>query len=310
VKLTRAITRSVDDLYRGTRQVAKGDFSHQIPVRGEHQLSELATSFNHMSTKILELIGEVKKKEKLEAELEIAREVQLRLFPKSVPKLETLEIAAVCLPGRVVSGDYYDYVRLDDRWTVIALGDVSGKGASAALLMASIQSALHAQLKFSGASSHPVWSTATLMELLSQQLYENTPPEKYATFFCSVYDDETGRLTYTNAGHLKPILVRDGQATTLEGEGMVAGLLPNVKYEQQDVLLRPGDLVAIFSDGIPEANDAAEQEFGEARLAEQLVQQTRKPLDNIIAVVTRTVEKWIHDPEGRDDLTLLLLRKL
>jgi sigma-B regulation protein RsbU (phosphoserine phosphatase) len=310
LRLTRAITRSVDDLYRGTLQVAQGDFSHQIPVRGQHQLSELATSFNGMTAKIRQLIGEVKKKEKLDAELEIAREVQLRLFPKSVPKLKTLEMAGVCIPGRVVSGDYYDYVRLDDRWTAIALGDVSGKGVSAALLMASIQSALHAQLKFNGASSHSVLSTATLMALISQQLYENTPPEKYATFFCSVYDDETGRLTYTNAGHLKPILVRDGQAIALEGDGLVAGLLPNVKYEQQDVLLRTGDLLAVFSDGIPEAEDAAEQEFGEARLAELLVTQIDKPLDNIITVVTETVEKWIHDPEGRDDLTLLLLRKL
>jgi len=305
--LTRAITRSVDDLYRGTLRVAEGDFSHPIPVRGQHQLSDLATSFNGMTAKIRQLIGEVKKKEKLDAELEIAREVQLRLFPKSVPQLRTLEMAGVCIPGRVVSGDYYDYMRLDDRWTAIALGDVSGKGVSAALLMASIQSALHAQLKFSGAST--VRSTAALMALISQQLYENTPPEKYATFFCSIYDDETGRLTYTNAGHLKPILVRDGQAVALEGDGMVAGLLPNVTYQQQDVLLRSGDLLAIFSDGIPEAEDAAEQEFGEARLADLLVTQVDKPLDNIITVVTGAVEKWIHDPEGRDDLTLLLLRK-
>ncbi len=310
LRLTRAITRSVDDLYRGTLQVAQADFSHQIPVRGQHQLSELAASFNSMTLKIRQLIGEVKKKEKLDAELEIAREVQLRLFPKSVPKLKTLEMAGICIPGRVVSGDYYDYVRLGDRWTAIAVGDVSGKGVSAALLMASIQSALHAHLKFSEDSSDPVLSTATLMALISQQLYENTPAEKYATFFCSVYDDETGRLTYTNAGHLKPILVRDGRATTLEGDGMVVGLLPNVKYEQQDVLLRTGDLLAVFSDGIPEAFDAAEQEFGEARLSELLVIEMNKPLEKIIAAVTDTVKKWIHDPEGRDDLTLVLLRRL
>ena len=228
LRLTRAITQSVDDLYGGTLQVAEGDFSHQIPVRGQHQLSELATSFNTMTLKIRHLIGEVKKKEKLDAELEIARQVQMQLFPKAVPKLKTLEMTGICIPGRVVSGDYYDYVRLDGRWTAIALADVSGKGVSAALLMASIQSALHAQLKFSGASSHPV-STAALMEQISQQLYENTPDEKYATFFCSLYDDETGRLTYTNAGHLKPILVRDGKAIMLEGSDMVAGLLPDVK---------------------------------------------------------------------------------
>ena len=310
LRLSRAITRSVDDLYQGTLQVGQGDFSHQIPVRGEHQLSELATSFNTMTAKIRQLIGEVKKKEKLDAELEIAREVQTSLFPKSAPKLKSLLMAGVCIPGRVVSGDYYDYVKLDDRQTVVALGDISGKGVSAALLMASIQSALHAQLTFNGASAHPVLSTATLMGLISQQLYENTPPEKYATFFCSVYDDETGRLSYTNAGHLKPILVRDGKAIRLEGGGMVAGLLPDVKYEQQDVVLRTDDLLAIFSDGIPEAMDGTQQEFGEARLAELLVTEMDEPLDNIISVVTSAVGKWIHDPEGRDDLTLVLLRKL
>ncbi len=305
--LTRAITRSVDDLHRGTLRVASGDFTHPIPVRGKHQLSELATSFNSMSTRIHTLIGEVKRKEKLDAELEIARQVQLRLFPKSLPQLETLKMAGVCLPGRVVSGDYYDAVPLTNRRTAIALGDVSGKGVSAALLMASIQSALHAQLKFNSASGSEL-STATLTALIGQQLYENTPPEKYATFFLSIYDEATGRLTYTNGGHLKPILVRNGQATTLEGDGMVVGLLPNVKYEEQDIVLQHGDLLAIFSDGIPEAEDAQQQEFGEDRLAELLVANAAQPLDEIVKIVTATVEQWTHDPEARDDLTLLLLR--
>jgi sigma-B regulation protein RsbU (phosphoserine phosphatase) len=310
LRLSRTITQSVDDLYRGTLQVGQGDFSYQIPVRGRHQLSELASSFNTMTAKIRQLIGEVKKKEKLDAELEIAKEVQEGLFPKSAPKLKTLEMAAICIPGRVVSGDYYDYLRLDDRWTAIALADVSGKGVSAALLMASLQSALHAQLKFNGASSDRTFSTATLMARINQQLYENTPPEKYATFFCSAYDDETGRLIYTNAGHLSPILVRDGKAIRLEGGGTVAGLLPDLEFEQQDVFLRTADLLAIFSDGISEAMDAAQQEFGADRLADVLLSQTGKSLESIIAAVTSTVEKWIHDPEGRDDLTLVLLRKL
>lgn len=310
LRLSRAITVSADNLYRGTLQVGQGDFSHQIPVQGGHQLSELARSFNTMTAKVRQLIVEVKKKEKLDAELEIAREVQLSLFPKSAPKLKSLEIAGVCIPGRVVSGDYYDYASLDDRRTAIALGDVSGKGMSAALLVSSIQSALHAQMKSGGASPRPEFPTAAFVELLNEQLYENTPAEKYATFFLSVYDDETGRLSYTNAGHLTPILVRDGKAISVEGGGMVVGLLSGAKYEQQDVMLQTGDLVAIFSDGIPEAMDREQQEFGDARLAEVLVAQASKPLDGIITEVTGTVEKWIHDPEGRDDLTLVLLRKL
>lgn len=310
ISLIRTITRSVHDLYAGTQRVSKGEFSMPIPVRGKHQLSELAGSFNSMTTQVVRLLGEARKKEKLESELEIARQVQNRLFPRTVPKLKSLELAGICIPGRYISGDYYDFVRLDARWTAIALGDVSGKGVSAALLMASIQAALHAQLKFHSEAASPVLSTAALMALLSQQLYENTPPEKYATFFCSVYDDETGRLIYTNAGHLKPILVRAGKASGLEGEGMVAGLLPNVKYEQQEIQLESSDLLAVFSDGIPEAENQEGKEFGEDRLSDLLVENANKPLDEIIRIVTHGVDNWAADPDTRDDTTIVLARRL
>jgi sigma-B regulation protein RsbU (phosphoserine phosphatase) len=175
--------------------------------------------------------------------------------------------------------------------------------------MASIQSSLHTQLKFSGSSLSPSLSTAALMALISQQLYESTPPEKYATFFCSVYDDETGALRYTNCGHLKPILVRAGEAGTLEGDGMVLGLLPNVTYDQRETTLESGDLLAIFSDGIPEAEDGAAQEFGEARLGELLAQHAAEPLEQIIETVTAAVAAWAYDPDARDDTTLVLLRR-
>jgi len=308
ISLTRTITRSVHDLYQGTLQVAAGDFSHQIPVRGRHQLSDLANSFNGMIAQIQHYIGEMRKKEKLESELEIARQVQNRLFPRAVPELKTLELAGVCIPGRFVSGDYYDYLLLDSCSAAIALGDVSGKGVSAALLMASLQSALHARLKFGAGTPPSRLSTDPLMATVSQQLYENTPAEKYATLFCSIYDDETRTLRYTNAGHLKPILIRDGNASNLEGEGLVAGLLPKAKYEQQEFQVRPGDLIAIFSDGIPEAEDAQQQEFGEARLASLLTQHATKPLDEIIQIILNAIADWAHDPDARDDTTIVLAR--
>jgi sigma-B regulation protein RsbU (phosphoserine phosphatase) len=306
---TRAITRAVHELHQGTRFISAGDFEHQINVRGQNQLSDLAASFNGMTAQIRHYIGEMRKKEKLESELEIARQVQSRLFPRAIPELKTLELAAICLPGRVVSGDYYDFVRLDDHFTAIALGDVSGKGVSAALLMASIQSSLHAQLTFAGSAPNPSLSTATLMALISQQLYESTPPEKYATFFCSVYDEQTGVLRYTNCGHLKPILVRDGKSTEIDGDGMVVGLLPKVSYEQRELMMQKDDLVAIFSDGVPEAESVSEEEFGNDRLAALLVQNSSEPLDKIIQAITNAVEKWAHDPDARDDTTIVLLRK-
>lgn len=310
IGLTRTITRSVHDLYQGTQLVAAGDFSHQIPVRGDHQLSELATSFNSMTSKIRHYVGEMRKKDRLESEIEIARQVQARLFPRTVPQLRTLTMAGVCLPGRFISGDYYDFVRLDDQHTAIALGDVSGKGVSAALLMASIQSALHTQLRFSGTDQNPSLSTATLMALISQQLYESTPPEKYATFFCSVYNDDTGMLYYTNCGHLRPILIRAGQVQTLTGDGMVVGLLPKVHYEQHEIQLLEGDVLVIFSDGVSEAENGAGKEFGEDRLAQLLTQHSDRPIEEILQTVTGAIRAWVHDPEGQDDTTIVVMRRI
>ena len=123
-----------------------------------------------------------------------------------------------------------------------------------------------------------------------------------------MYDDESRLLRYTNAGHLKPILIRGGKSSTLPGDGLVAGLLPNVKYEQQEFQMEKGDLLAIFSDGIPEAENATAQEFGEPRLGDLLAENAQKPLAEIIDVVTTEVRKWIHDPDGRDDTTIVLAR--
>src|SRR5262249_33742496 len=156
-------------------KVESGDFSHRISVHTKDQLSELASSFNGMTGRIEQLIREVKEKEKLESELEIARQVQAQLFPKEVPKLPTLQLAGICNPARVVSGDYYDFIPLGSTGAAVVIGDISGKGISAALLMASLQASLHAQLAMAGGDL----STAALVTRLNRQLYENTPPEKY-----------------------------------------------------------------------------------------------------------------------------------
>jgi sigma-B regulation protein RsbU (phosphoserine phosphatase) len=306
VKLARTITGTVHDLHEGTKKVESGDFSHRIPVRANDQLSELASSFNGMTQRIEQLIADVKEKEKLESELEIARQVQAQLFPKDVPKLATLELAGVCNPARVVSGDYYDFIPLDSSGTAVVIGDISGKGISAALLMAAVQASLHAQLSMGGADV----STATLVTRLNRQLYANTPPEKYATFYCAVYDDKNSRLSYTNAGHLAPILIRNGEVQRLESNGTVVGIFPEYPFEQVDVNLMPGDLLAAFTDGITESENAKEEQFGEARLIELLKSNREKPLNEIIQVVMNTVGNWAHDPAMRDDITMLLARKL
>jgi sigma-B regulation protein RsbU (phosphoserine phosphatase) len=307
IKLARTLTRTVHDLYAGTKKVETGDFSHRIPVRADDQLSELAASFNGMTQRIEQLIADVKEKEKLESELEIARQVQAQLFPKEVPKLKTLELAGVCNPARVVSGDYYDFIPIEERGAAVVVGDISGKGISAALLMASVQASLHAQLAM-GADED--LSTATLVTRLNRQLYANTTPEKYATFYCAVYDDTNSRLTYTNAGHLAPILIRNGETMRLESNGTVVGIFPEYPFEQVDVPLETGDLLAAFTDGITESENAREEQFGEERLIELLRRNRNRPLDEIIQSVMDAVGSWTHDPSMRDDITMLLARKL
>jgi sigma-B regulation protein RsbU (phosphoserine phosphatase) len=315
VRMTRSITQATADLDVATGKIDLGDFSHRIPIRSNDQLSKLALSFNQMTENIQRLIAEVKEKEKLESELVIAREVQAQLFPKMTPQLKTLELAGYCSPARTVSGDYYDFVPIDARQTALAIGDIAGKGISAALLMAAIQSSLRAQLTFHGSlpsslqSRDSLLSTAQLVATMNLQLYESTTPEKFASFFLGVYDDQSGRMLYTNAGHLPPILIRQGEACRLEVSGMVLGVLPNALYDQNIVQLEPGDLLVAFTDGITEPENEYGEEFGDARLIDLLVRHSRKALEELATLVTSTVGEWARDPDQRDDMTLLLARR-
>ncbi len=147
VSMTRTITNAVHQLYGGTRRVMLGEFGHQIQVSGDDQLAELGGSFNQMTSRIQELLVVAKEKERLQSELEIAREVQNQLYPKKVPDVRTLRLTAVCKPARMVSGDYFDYDCIRDSKVALAIGDVAGKGISAALLMATLQSSLRTELR-------------------------------------------------------------------------------------------------------------------------------------------------------------------
>jgi sigma-B regulation protein RsbU (phosphoserine phosphatase) len=153
-------------------------------------------------------------------------------------------------------------------------------------------------------------SSATLVQRLNRQLFENTAPEKYATFYCGLYDDETGSLAYTNAGHLAPILLRRGDMLRLESNGMVVGMFPEFPYEEQSVLLEPGDLLTAFTDGITECENTREEQFGEDRLASLLFRYRDRPLDEIARAITDAVRDWAGNVDNQDDTTLLLARRL
>jgi sigma-B regulation protein RsbU (phosphoserine phosphatase) len=328
-RMTRTVTAAVAQLYDATKHVDRGDFSHRIPVKSADQLSELALSFNSMTASIEKLILEQKEKQRLENELTIAQEVQAQLFPRQISELESLEVHGFCRPARTVSGDYYDFLTASSHKLILAVGDISGKGISAALLMATIHSAVRAySVESLPQMREPValgavagagrimatWpegieiSPGALLGLLNHQLYESTPPEKYATLFLGVYDGRSHRLTYSNGGHLPPILIaKNGGIRRLEAGGTVIGLFDNMTYEEGSVEMKPGEIFLAYSDGVTEPeNDFGE--FGEQRLIDLVSDNRNFPLPQISQLVTTAVENWIGDNEQPDDVTLVLAR--
>ena len=323
IGMTRTITGAVHRLYEGTQKVMEGDFSHRIEVQGNDQLAELGRSFNRMTENLEKLLIVSKEKERLQSEIEIAREVQSQLFPRDVPELRTLRVKAVCQPARMVSGDYYDYETVGQGQVALAIADVAGKGISAALLMAALQSSLRAQLQgvleavpaLAGGGVAPsiaALSTSQLVASLNRQLYATTSAEKYATFCMGLYDESTSLLTYTNAGHLPPLLVREGQVEKLEVNGTVVGAFSFATYDESRLKLRPGDLLVFYTDGITEPENAYGEMFGEERLTALLAQaaQHHDEEGKIIDAVLDGVRQWTASDELQDDMTLLLARRV
>jgi len=328
-QLTRTVTGAVAQLDEGTKHVNRGDFSHRIPVRSNDQIATLANSFNSMTASLEELIEEQKQKQRLENELVIAQEVQAQLFPHEGVQLASLEVHGFFRPARTVSGDYYDFLTLDSDRLILAVGDISGKGISAALLMATIHSAVRAlsmqdvpvlrePAAVGAAVSSDVMlasglrgldvSPSALLALLNHQLYESTPPEKYATLFLGIYNGAERKLTYSNGGHLPPIIMsEDGSIRRLECGGTVVGLFDQRSYSEDSVELRRGEIFLAYTDGVTEPeNDFGE--FGEQRLIDLLRENRELPLPRISEIVTAAVDDWIGANEQPDDITLVLAR--
>jgi sigma-B regulation protein RsbU (phosphoserine phosphatase) len=309
VKLTRSITGAVHELYEGTQHVREGDFAYRIPVKGADQIGELSASFNTMTENLGRLIVVAKEKERLESELAIAREVQNQLFPKDVPFTKSLELKGVCNPARMVSGDYYDFMPLPKGDLAFAIGDVAGKGISAALLMATIQSTMRTQLSSLNGSGHPP-SAAKMVATLNRQLYATTSPEKYATFYFGLYDDEKHELTYTNAGHLAPMLLSGGDIQMLDSTGTVVGAFPIAVYEEKTVTLERGDVLLAYTDGIVEPENVYGEMFGEDRLKDLLVKYSKADSAELIARTMEAVVHWTGAGELQDDMTMVVVRRI
>jgi sigma-B regulation protein RsbU (phosphoserine phosphatase) len=305
ISLTRSITRAVNDLYQATRYVESGDFGHRIQIRQRDQLGALGESFNSMTESVAALMSEQERRQRLEHELAIAREVQAQLFPKEKPAVQGVEIEAVCRPARVVSGDYYDFLPLGPGRLGIALADISGKGISAALIMASLQAALRSQALFNG---HGPGGTADIVARLNRHLYRSTGPDRFATFFYGVYDVQTHRLEYTNAGHPPPLCIAGEQVRRLDAGGTVLGLFDNCRYESQIIDVTSGSLLIAYSDGVSEAENADGEEFEEKRVLDVALRMGQAPARAVLKNLLESVDQWTGAAEQLDDLTVIVTR--
>ncbi len=319
VRLSRGMTRSVAQLYDATARVERGDLTHRINVKARDQMASLEQSFNSMTESLSKLLAEQKEKQRLESELAIGHEVQNSLFPRDFTGLASLEVFGVCRPARSVSGDYYDFIPLGADRLVLAVGDISGKGISAALLMSSVHAFVRAytlepkdrRMYYRGdGSAQSQLAPGMLMTTLNYQLFRSTPREKYATMFLACYDAGLRELKYSNAGHLSPILLKaDGNVARLDTSGTVVGLFDGATYEESSIAMRPGDIFVAFTDGVTEPENAS-GEFGEDRLIQLVQDHFTDPLPTIGEAVTSAVTAWIGEAEQPDDVTVVLARAL
>ena len=246
--------------------------------------------------------------ERLEAErralheIEIAREVQVQLFPQRRPQLRTLEYVGACVQARVVGGDYYDFLDLGQGRLGFVLADISGKGIAAALLMANLQANLRGH--YAMANEDPV----RLLVSVNHLFYESTTANRFATVFFGRYEDETRRLFYVNCGHNPPLVVRaGGTVDTLEPTAMALGFVDDLACETGSVQLEPGDALIAYTDGIVEAlNDEGEQ-FGESRLTATVLEHRDQPPGDLLAAILHEVQAF-SGSEQEDDLTLVIAK--
>ncbi|HEV2914967.1 MAG TPA: SpoIIE family protein phosphatase [Pyrinomonadaceae bacterium] len=253
------------------------------------------------------IASEVAQRERLNREVEIAREVQERLFPQEFPAVAGLDYCGACRPAHGVGGDYYDFLLLPNEKLGIAIGDVSGKGISAALLMASLQASLRGQ------AMQGTNDLAALMSNVNRLVYDASAENRYATFFYAQYDPSTRLLAYVNAGHNPPMIFREreGQPRLVrlnEAGGVVVGLLRDYSYSQASVVLEPGDVMVAFTDGISEAMNSREEEWGEERMIEAVGACRGLSAAEMITRLINDADAFAAGARQHDDMTLVVVR--
>lgn len=249
------------------------------------------------------LVAQEKEKIRIERDLVAAREVQMSLLPRHPPEIPGYEFAAVTVPALEVAGDLYDFIRLDQHRLVITVGDVSGKGLPAALLMAHIQASVRDV-------AHEATSASTCTALLNDRLTQSTSPEKFVTLVYAVLDANSHAIRYTNAGHNPPVCANAGGSRLLTTGGTLLGIVEGMTFEEEIVPLAPGDTLVLYTDGISESTNEAEELFGDERLQEFVAQRRNLTVDRLKDEILETIRLHQGNAPQADDMTLVIIRRL
>lgn len=249
------------------------------------------------------LYAEAIEKKKLEEELDLAHDIQLKLLPLAFPQKSGYDFHGLNIAAHAVGGDYYDFIELDQTSLLFAVGDVSGKGMAAALLMANLQASLRAQAEIHS-------QIIELTSSLNNHICNSTSSTQYITFFSGVLDLKNNEIKYCNAGHNPPLLIKNnGDTELLEGGGIPLGFIPNTVYSESKTIIEKGDILVVFSDGIIETFDKDENEFGELRLAELIHKLKSLGSKEITEKIIEALKDFAAGNPAADDVTLLILKR-
>lgn len=307
IGLTSSVTRAVNALHKGTRRVAEGNLDHRIRVRSKDQLGALAASFNEMSESVSTLLETKAEKERLDHEMQIAAQVQQNMLPTEFPSIPGLDGAATSVMAKHVGGDLYDFIRIGPNRVAIVIGDVSGKGVSAALVMSNVISAIRSML-----TGEDSTGPADVMIHLNDLIYRTTAPDCFVTMFYAEYDMRTGTLTFANAGHDWPMVVsRAGDdVVDLPAGGVMLGAFPDLSVDEKTLSLSPGDVIVAYSDGLVDTVDAGDRPFERERVRDVVTMNAGAKPAAIVQALEAANRRWRGEAPEVDDVTIVVLKRV